>query len=111
MSNSGPDAGLRDAARSPVAGIAPVREEEFSAALVVEAGKTTAVFSGCADIPVKTPLDRFLRQVHDEACRRGVQDVTADLRDLEFMDSSCLKTLVWWVLTVNESSCPLYKIV
>ncbi len=111
MSETRPDAGLRDAARGPIGAILPVREEEFSAALVIEEGKTTAVLSGCADIPVKAPLDRFLRQVHDDACRRGLQEVAADLRALEFMDSSCLKTLVWWVLTVNESSCPLYRIV
>ena len=51
---------------------------------------------------IRNQLDHFLREVHQEAQRRRAEEVTVDLRQLEFMNSSCLKCLLWWVSTVQE---------
>ena len=40
--------------------------------------------------------------VHEEARRLGAKEVVVDLKELEFMNSSCLKTLVWWISSVQE---------
>ena len=68
--------------------------------------------SGTADVTSRNQLDRFLREVHQEAQRRGAEEVTVDVRQLEFMSSSCLKCLVWWVTTVEDQpSNAKYRIV
>ena len=57
---------------------------------------------GNADLTVKSELDRFMAAVHEEARRIGAKEVVVDLKELEFMNSSCLKSLVWWISSVNE---------
>ena len=58
--------------------------------------------NGNADLNVKSELDRFIAAVHDEALRRHVEEVNVGVRDLEFMNSSCLKSLVWWISSVQD---------
>ena len=58
--------------------------------------------TGTADLTVKSQLDHFLRDVHTEAQRCLAEEVTVDVRQLEFMNSSCLKCFVWWISTVQE---------
>src|SRR5256885_16681866 len=57
---------------------------------------------GNADLNVKTQLDRFLASVHQQARRASAEEVVVDLRRLEFMNSSCLKSFVWWISTVQR---------
>jgi hypothetical protein len=58
--------------------------------------------SGTADLTVTGQLDHFLRDVHTEAQRCLADEVTVDVRQLEFMNSSCLKSFVWWICAVQE---------
>jgi hypothetical protein len=58
--------------------------------------------SGTADLMVAGQLDHFLRDVHSEAQRSLAEEVTVDVRRLEFMNSSCLKSFVWWICKVQE---------
>jgi len=60
--------------------------------------------SGSADLGTVLKLNEYLQQVHAEACSRKVHSVSVDLRDLDFMNSSCLKALVSWVAEVQESA-------
>ena len=60
------------------------------------------VLAGTADLNVKTQLDRFIASVHEEALRVSAEEVMVDLRQLEFMNSSCLKTFVWWITVVQD---------
>jgi hypothetical protein len=82
--------------------VQPVQDVEFSA----EADGSGRVFNlkmaGTADLNVKVQLDRFIGSVHDEALRVSAEEVVVDLRQLEFMNSSCLKTFVWWIGAVQE---------
>ena len=48
------------------------------------------------------PLDAFLSELHSEAQRRGVKEVELDLRELEFMNSSCFKSFVSWISEIGE---------
>jgi hypothetical protein len=58
--------------------------------------------AGNADLTVTSQLDHFLRGVHTEAQRCLAEEVTVDVRRLEFMNSSCLKSFVWWICAVQE---------
>jgi anti-anti-sigma factor len=82
--------------------IAPVREQEFSAEATLRDGVLVLTLSGNADLNVKGHLDRFLAVVHAEAEQRSLRDVEVDVRNLEFMNSSCLKCLVGWISRIQE---------
>jgi hypothetical protein len=77
-------------------------ENDFAASASAGERRILVTLSGTADMTVRNQLDRFLREVHQEAQRCRAEEVTMDVRQLEFMNSSCLKCLVWWVSTVQE---------
>ena len=79
-----------------------IRESDFSAEASVQGGHMEVALSGTADLTVKAQLDRFLRTLHAETQRRALSEVSVDVRRLEFMNSSCLKSFVWWISTVEE---------
>lgn len=77
-------------------------ENDFAANASVSGRSILVNLSGTADVTIRNHLDHFLREVHQEAQRSRAEVVTVDLRQLEFMNSSCLKCLMWWVSTVQE---------
>jgi len=77
-------------------------ENDFAANATTGERRIQVSLSGTADVTIRNQLDHFLREVHQEAQRRRAEEVTVDVRQLEFMNSSCLKCLVWWVSTVQE---------
>jgi hypothetical protein len=80
------------------------KESEFTAQATSGERSIAVSLSGTADLTVKNRLDRFLREVHAEAQRCLVEEVTVDVRRLEFVNSSCLKCFVWWIGTVQEQT-------
>ena len=81
-----------------------MKENDFSAEASASGRSLQVTLSGTADLTVRSQLDRFLRDVHDEAQRSRVEEVSGDVRQLEFMNSSCLKCFVWWIGTVQEQA-------
>jgi len=79
-----------------------MKENDFTADASTSERRIHVSLTGTADLTVKSQLDRFLRDVHSEAQRCLAEEVTVDVRQLEFMNSSCLKSLVWWISTVQE---------
>jgi hypothetical protein len=79
-----------------------MKENDFTADASTSDRRIRVSLTGTADLTVKSQLDRFLRDVHSEAQRCLAEEVTVDVRQLEFMNSSCLKSLVWWISTVQE---------
>jgi hypothetical protein len=79
-----------------------LKENDFTADASTSERRIQVSLTGTADLTVRTQLDRFLRAVHTEAQRCLAEEVTVDVRQLEFMNSSCLKCLVWWISTVQE---------
>jgi hypothetical protein len=90
--------------------IAPVQQKSFRAEAVLEPGGVAVRFAGTADLDVKPHVDRFLCQVHAEACRIDVPSVSVDMSGLEFINSSCLKAFVTWITTVQEMAQGRYQI-
>jgi hypothetical protein len=79
-----------------------MKENDFAAQATASDRRIQVSLTGTADLTVKTQLDHFLREVHTEAQRSLAEEVTVDVRQLEFMNSSCLKSFVWWISTVQE---------
>jgi hypothetical protein len=79
-----------------------MKENDFSAHATASERRIQVNLTGTADLTVKSQLDHFLREVHSEAQRCLAEEVTVDVRQLEFMNSSCLKSFVWWISTVQE---------
>ena len=78
-----------------------VQGEGFTLALH-EGESLSLQVSGNADLEMLPQLGPFLKQVHSELCRAGVDLVTVDLRRLYFMNSSCLKSFITWVVSVSK---------
>lgn len=79
-----------------------LRANDFAAQATASNRRIQVSLAGTADLTVKSQLDHFLREVHSEAQRCLAEEVTVDVRQLEFMNSSCLKSFVWWISTVQE---------
>jgi hypothetical protein len=79
-----------------------VKGNDFTAHASASERSILVRLTGTADLTVKSHLDGFLREVHTEAQRRLAEVVTVDVRQLDFINSSCLKGFVWWISTVRE---------
>jgi len=90
--------------------ITPVMQKSFRAEAVLDTNGVAVRFSGTADLTVKAHVDRFLCQVHAEACRIDTTSVSVDMSALEFINSSCLKAFVTWITTVQEMAQGRYQI-
>lgn len=86
--------------------ISPVKDIDFAAEASMNAGSLEIGLSGTADLNVKAELDRFLAEVHQHAGTFGMRQVVVDVRRLEFMNSSCLKSFVWWISSVQAAERP-----
>ena len=51
-------------------------------------------------------LEEFLVALHEEVRRLHVGQVVVDIRELEFMNSSCLKAFVSFIAVVQETPLP-----
>jgi hypothetical protein len=57
---------------------------------------------GSAESVAMAPLGQLLGKLHGEALRLAVREVTVDLRELEFMNSSCFKAFVSWLGALQD---------
>ena len=82
--------------------VTPIEGAEFKAGTQREEARLRVSLSGHADVGAKGPLDGFVAEVDREASIGPVTEVVVDLRQLAFMNSSCLKTLVTWLNNVRQ---------
>ena len=80
----------------------PVMQSTFSAQAAHEGKVLVVQFTGDAGLDARPPLDGFVVDLHQCAQVSGVEGVTIDLRKLEFMNSSCFKSLVTWLGQIQE---------
>jgi hypothetical protein len=89
--------------------VASFQEEKLRGEAMFDGLNMSVRLTGTGDLRVVGRLDEFLTKVHAEAEQVGVQQVSVDLKELEFMNSSCFKTFVSWLGRVQESKRP-YKV-
>lgn len=65
-------------------------------------GVVEVKLAGTADTAVRAELDDYVTKLHAEAIQLKVPAVIVDLRELEFMNSSCLKVFVAWLALLRE---------
>ena len=93
-------------------GIASISGNSFAAQAITCDRRIQVSVTGTADLLVSAQLEELLRNVHGEAQRCQAEEVTVDVRQLEFMNSSCLKAFVRWICAVQEQAAPgRYRII
>ena len=82
--------------------VVSVKGDDFAANATHEGTTISAALKGNADYAALDALDMLLNRVHAEAKRLGIKEAEIDLRQLEFMNSSCFKSFVSWITEVQE---------
>jgi hypothetical protein len=77
--------------------VQPVKLHEFSLEPALEGANFSIRLLGTADARAQRTIGATLPQVHAEALRLAVREVTVDYRELEFMNSSCFKEFITWL--------------
>ena len=80
----------------------PIDESEFRAQGQFEDNRLSVYLWGNADHRGTTLIDAFLSAADRESVAAGVKEVVVDFRQLMFMNSACLKSLVTWLRRVQE---------
>jgi hypothetical protein len=93
-----------------VLGIETVNKPGFSLTPSLVDGNLAIKFSGNADMAAMSTLAVYLRSVHGEAMQLGVREVTVDLTELYFMNSSCFKSFVTWIEAASSAGASAYRI-
>jgi hypothetical protein len=83
---------------------------ELRARLIKEDTALVAKLSGTADLRVTDSVEAILNRVHQKALELGIPEVRMDLRELEFMNSSCFKSFVSWISEVSDMPSGQYRI-
>ena len=84
-----------------------VSADEFSAAATRDQTAIRAYLVGNADIAAIDAVGRLLTSIHADAEKHTTREVIVDLRELEFMNSSCFKGFVTWITRIQALDEPL----
>ena len=80
----------------------PIQSAELNATVTVVDQALLVRLSGTADLRVTETVEKLLSTVHQQATSGHLEQVKVDLRNLEFMNSSCFKSFVSWISQVQE---------
>lgn len=82
--------------------VKPLHTEDFHSRVTMADGVITLTLKGCADLRVWRGLGEMLDEIHEHVRRLAVGRVVVDVTDLEFMNSSCFKSIVSWLTNILE---------
>ena len=82
--------------------IVTVNGDDFGGAAHHEGSTVTAWLKRNADYAALDALEMLLTRAHSEATRLGASEMVIDLRQLEFMNSSCFKCFLSWITDIQE---------
>jgi hypothetical protein len=74
-----------------------IHTEDFRSEATYTAPAVNVRLVGSAESVDYAPLGKMLGRLHGEAVRLEVREVTIDVRDLEFMNSSCFAAFAAWL--------------
>jgi hypothetical protein len=83
---------------------------ELRASLSRQDSALVAKLWGTADLRVTDSVEAILNRVHQKALELSIPEVQMDLRELEFMNSSCFKSFVSWISEVSDLTAGQYRI-
>jgi hypothetical protein len=82
--------------------VVSVKGDDFAGSARHEGTSLEVLLRGNADYAALDALDMLLERMHSESRRLGIKEVVIDLRQLEFMNSSCFKSFVSWITNIQE---------
>jgi hypothetical protein len=88
-----------------------IQTDELHSEATYAPPKVNVRLVGSAESVAMAPLGHLLGKLHGEAVRLEVSQVTIDMRELEFMNSSCFKAFVSWLGELQDLDVALqYRI-
>jgi hypothetical protein len=75
---------------------------DFSGGAIWADGTIALTIRGTADYAALDGLEMLLSRAHAEAHRRSATAMTVDLRELEFMNSSCMRSVLSWISDIQD---------
>lgn len=85
-----------------MAEVVRVKSDDFAAVAQHEGSTIRVSLAGTADHAALEDMSTVLERIHAEARELAVTEVVIDLRELEFMNSSCFKSFVTWIALIQE---------
>jgi hypothetical protein len=79
-----------------------ITRDDFAVAAHCEGGVITASLKGNADHAAVELVEVLLDRIHADARVLDVKGVVIDLRQLEFMNSSCFRHFIGWIATIQD---------
>lgn len=86
-----------------MSGIADIKTADLQTETEVGSSAITTRLLGNAETGAMKDLSAYLSALHDKATVAKVAEVVVDLRSLEFMNSSCFKTFVTWISSLQDA--------
>jgi hypothetical protein len=80
----------------------PIASLAFRATATSEGTVATLKLMGTADAAVHAHVERATTVMREQARGLGASEVIVDMRELEFMNSSCFKCLITWLSDLLE---------
>lgn len=77
--------------------IEDVVDPEFAFSAIAKDRAIEVKMTGGADARATAQLDTFIKRVHSDAKKLKVTEVSVEMLGLQFMNSSCFKSLVAWL--------------
>jgi hypothetical protein len=75
---------------------------DFSATMRRQDERVLATMRGTAALAAHASVGELLERMHGEATRAPTSECVVDLRELEFMNSSCFKSFVTWIGNIRK---------
>jgi hypothetical protein len=82
--------------------VVSVTGDDFAGAAHREGPAIHAWVKGNADYAALDAVDMLLTRIHAAALEHHITETVIDLRQLEFMNSSCFKSFVVWINDIQE---------
>ena len=83
--------------------VSPLSVGECTMSASHDGSTLVARFSGTADMRATEGIATWLLALHTAAILGETRAVVVDMRELEFMNSSCFKGFVTWITTMQEA--------
>ncbi len=87
------------------ASLPPVVDDRFSMETGADEHRALVRMTGDADIAAQAVVGPYLRRLHTELRQSRARLVSVDLRELQFINSSCIKAFVTWIAEIVKLAC------
>ncbi len=91
--------------------IVDVKDRDFATKTEHDGESITVHMRGNWDMKAVTPLDEFTRSLQAQAQQLKVQHVNVHMSEVEFINSSCLKSFARWLGSLSKPGPDGYSVI